>query len=218
MRPGTPPPTWRALGALAAVALVFGAIAPVAAQEAATEPLMLTPAQQEGPFYPVEIPADVDADLTVVGDSETVALGQPLVLQGLLLDSTGQPIEGAVVEIWQTDAFGVYLHPGDPGFDDRDPAFQGFGTSTTDAEGAWAFRTILPELYGGRPRHIHAKVKVADETVLTTQVYFSGGDIPDEGTLEMSGSELDALLIEVVADTDEDGEAILTAGHRLVVP
>lgn len=220
MRPGPPPPTRRALGALVvvALALAIGAITPVAAQEASTGPLLLTPPQQEGPYYPVEIPADDDADLTLVDGSETVALGQPLVLQGLLLDATGKPIEGGVIEIWQTDAFGVYLHPGDPGFDDRDPAFQGFGTSATDAEGTWAFRTILPELYGDRPRHIHAKVKVEDETVLTTQIYFSGGDIPVEGSLEASGSELDALLLEVVADTDEGGEVILTAEHRLVVP
>ena len=218
MRPGLPPPTLRALGALAVAALVVGTITPLAAQEASTGPLLLTPPQQEGPYYPVTIPADDDADLTLVSGSGSEALGQPLILRGRLLDATGRPIEGGVVEIWQTDAFGVYLHPGDPGFDDRDTAFQGFGTSATDAEGAWAFRTILPELYGSRPRHIHAKVKVQDETVLTTQIYFSGGDIPAEGSLEASGSELDALLVEVVAATNADGEVILTAEHRLVVP
>lgn len=216
MSAGTPPPTLRALGALAVAALTLGAITPAVAEDA--EPLILTPPQQEGPYYPIEIPSDDDADLTVVGDSEMVALGQPLILEGVLLDASGEPIEGGVVEIWQTDALGVYLHPGDPGFDDRDAAFQGFGVSETGADGAWAFRTILPELYGSRPRHIHAKVKVGDETVLTTQIYFSGGDIPAEGTLEVSGGELDALLIEVAADTDENGEIILTAQHRLVVP
>ena len=136
----------------------------------------------------------------------------------MVLQADGTPVEGAAVEIWQTDAYGVYLHPGDPGFADRDPAFQGFGQSLTDAEGAWAFRTILPEVYGGRPRHIHAKVKVDDQTVLTTQIYFSGGDIPDEGALDETGTELDALLVEVLAGEDAEGNVALTAEHVLVLP
>lgn len=218
MRPGTPSPTLRALGALGAVALILGTVAPVAAQEGATEPLALTPPQQEGPFYPVEIPADRDSDLTVIEGSEARASGEVLLLEGLLLRPDGSAVEGAVVEIWQTDDRGVYLHPRDPGFPDRDEAFQGFGESITDEDGAWTFRTILPEVYGGRPRHIHAKVKLEDQTLLTTQVYFSGGDIPAEGALEQTGTELDALLVEAFADEDEDGAAILRAQHLLVVP
>ncbi len=218
MRPGTPPPRLRALGALGAVVLILGSSGPVAGQDEASEPLVLTPSQQEGPFYPVEIPADRDDDLTVIEGSGERAGGQVLVLEGVLLRADGAPIEGAAVEIWQTDALGVYLHPGDPGFPDRDPAFQGFGESITDAAGAWAFRTILPEVYGGRPRHIHAKVKVEDETVLTTQIYFSGGDIPAAGALEETGTELDALLVEAFAEEDEDGVVILRAEHLLVVP
>ena len=217
MRAGHSHPTLRPLGALAVAALVLGAITPVMAQEDA-EPLFVTPPQPEGPFYPVEIPDDHDADLTIVGDSGQVAAGQPLVLEGVLLDPEGAPIEGALIEIWQTDAFGAYLHPDDARYADRDQAFQGFGSSETDAQGAWAFRTILPELYGGRPRHIHAKVRIGDDEVLTTQIYFSGGDIPDEGTLELTGTEQDALLIEVIAEEDEEGDRILTAEHRLVVP
>ena len=181
-------------------------------------PLDPTPSQPEGPFYPIEIPVDHDADLTVIEGSEVVAAGEPLVLEGLVLQADGTPVEGAAVEIWQTDAFGVYLHPDDPGFADRDPAFQGFGESLTDAEGAWAFRTILPEVYGGRPRHIHAKVKLGEETVLTTQIYFSGGDIPDEGALDQTGTELDALLVEVLAGEDEEGNVALAAEHILVLP
>ena len=207
----------RRRGAIAAAGLLtLGTARPGTAQD--EPPLMLTPSQQEGPYYPVEIPSDHDADLTVVGDAETVAAGQPLLLHGVLLDSSGEPIEGAVVEIWQTDAVGIYLHPGDPDFEDRDTAFQGFGTSVTDADGIWAFRTILPEVYGSRPRHIHAKVKVGDETVLTTQIYFSGGDIPAEGALEATGGELDALLVAVEAVVAEDGSEVLTAEHAVVVP
>lgn len=206
----------RRIGSIGATGLLMlAAWGPTVGQE---ETLVLTPSQAEGPYYPVAIPADGDADLTVIDGSAEVASGEPLALSGVLLRADGSPIEGAIVEIWQTDAFGVYLHPDDPGFAERDTAFQGFGRSVTDAEGAWGFLTILPEVYGSRPRHIHAKVKVADETVLTTQIYFSGGDIPSHGALEETGSELDALLIEVQAVAGEDGTTVLTADHVLVVP
>lgn len=108
---------------------------------------------------------------------EDAAAGELLLIDGLLLTADGSPVAGAIVEIWQTDHQGVYLHPGDPGIAARDEAFQGYGESATDASGAWSFRTILPEIYGGRPRHIHAKVKIDGETALITQIYFSGGDI-----------------------------------------
>jgi protocatechuate 3,4-dioxygenase beta subunit len=146
------------------------------------------------------------------------AAGQTLLIDGDLLTLDGAPVEGAVVEIWQTDDRGVYLHPQDPGIADRDPAFQGYGESVTDEAGSWSFRTILPELYGGRPRHIHAKVKVGDQTVLTTQIYFSGGDIPAEGTVAVTDAVTDALTVEALADVDADGEAVLRASHRIVIP
>ncbi len=210
----------RGLAAISAAGLLtIGASATMAAQD--EDVLVLTPPQVEGPYYPVEVPLDHDADLTVVEGSGAVAAGDVLLLEGVLVRADGTPVAGGTVEIWQTDAMGVYLHPGDPGFADRDPAFQGFGTTVTDAAGAWAFRTILPEVYGSRPRHIHAKVKVDGETVLTTQIYFSGGDIPAEGALAETGTELDALLVEVHAAADDDGEGggpTLTAEHTLVIP
>lgn len=205
------------LGAIGVAAIVaFTTWASTTAEEGS--PLALTPAQQEGPFYPLEIPADHDADLTKVEGSDEHAAGEVLVLDGVVLRVDGTPIEGAAVEIWQTDAYGVYLHPGDPDFAERDSAFQGFGEATSDVDGAWSFRTILPEVYGGRPRHIHAKVKVDDATVLTTQIYFSGGDIPSEGSIGESGTDLDALLVEVHAELDERGAEVLKARHLLVVP
>jgi len=179
--------------------------------------LVFTPSQQEGPFYPVELPADRDADLTLVDGADGPATGEPLSLEGLLVTTDGAPVDGAVVEIWQTDHQGVYLHPGDPGIARRDEAFQGYGESVTDVSGAWSFRTILPEIYSGRPRHIHAKVKVHGETLLTTQIYFSGGDIPREGTVAVTDDATDALTIEVLRDTDADGEEVLQARHLIVI-
>lgn len=209
-----------ALSAVAASLLVVATMWSTAAADSSgsADALILTPSQQEGPFYPVELPADRDSDLTLVEGGPAPAAGETLLIDGLLLTPDGAPVAGAVIEIWQTDDEGVYLHPQDPGIAGRDPAFQGYGESVTDEAGAWSFRTILPELYDGRPRHIHAKVKVGGETVLTTQIYFSGGDIPGEGTVPATDAVTDALTVEALADVDADGEPALRASHRLVIP
>ena len=71
--------------------------------------LAATPAQVEGPYYPPEKPQERDFDLTVVGDSTTLAAGDRLFLSGLLVRPDGSPIAGATVEIWQVDANGNHL-------------------------------------------------------------------------------------------------------------
>ena len=82
----------------------------------------------------------------------------------------------------------------------------------------WSFRTILPDIYGGRPRHIHAKVRIDGQDVLTTQIYFSGGDIPGDGSVEQTGSELDLLMVEALRVPADDGSEILGAQHVIVLP
>lgn len=173
---------------------------------AADESLDPTPSQQEGPYYPVSKPSDRDDDLTRIEGEPGVAGGQELVIGGLLLNTIGDPIEGATIEIWQTDENGIYLHPDDPAVDDRDPAFQGYGESITQADGSWSFRTINPGYYEPRPRHIHLKAHIDGVVVLVSQVYFS--DDPD-------AAAIDPALIADVA-IDDDGST-LTAEHLLVV-
>ncbi|MEL7236644.1 MAG: hypothetical protein AAGK74_19230, partial [Chloroflexota bacterium] len=97
----------------------------------------------------------------------------PLLLQGIVTDTDGTPIAGAVVEIWQTDVNGVYDHPGDSTPDELVDDFQYYGTATTDEDGSYAFLTIKPGQYEPRPVHIHFKVKIEDETILTSQFYFA---------------------------------------------
>src|SRR5881275_270239 len=77
------------------------------------EELLRTPAQTEGPFYPDKLPLDTDNDLIVVNDNLTPAVGEITHLSGRILDSRGDPIRNALVEIWQTDHNGVYLHSQD---------------------------------------------------------------------------------------------------------
>jgi protocatechuate 3,4-dioxygenase, beta subunit len=74
------------------------------------EQLTLTPRQTEGPFYPDRLPLDTDNDLIIVGNSVTPAIGVVTHLSGRILTAAGSPIRNAVVEIWQVDSNGVYLH------------------------------------------------------------------------------------------------------------
>ncbi len=133
-----------------------------------------TPGTAEGPFYPVRIPSDNDADLVSVEGAVREAGGDILHLAGRVLDANAQPIAGARVEIWQCDANGVYLHPGDRRRDSRDTGFQGFGHAKADTAGRFAFRTIVPVPYPGRTPHIHVKVVRGGRHLLTTQFYRLG--------------------------------------------
>jgi protocatechuate 3,4-dioxygenase beta subunit len=130
-----------------------------------------TPAQTEGPFYPVALPKDSDFDLLRNG-TLSYSHGQPAWVQGSVVDLQGKPVAGSVVEIWQCDESGHYHHPGDGSR--ADPAFQGFGRVTTNAAGEYRFRTIRPVAYSGRTPHIHFKVKSGQRELLTTQLYVAG--------------------------------------------
>jgi protocatechuate 3,4-dioxygenase beta subunit len=139
----------------------------------ATTRLEPTPAQTAGPFYPTEPPLDDDDDLTRVRGARGIAQGRITDLSGRVLDRNGRPIPRARVEIWQCDATGRYHHPLDRS-GARDPNFQGFGHSITDAEGRYRFRTIRPVPYPGRTPHIHMAVFTQGERPLITQLYVRG--------------------------------------------
>jgi protocatechuate 3,4-dioxygenase beta subunit len=137
------------------------------------EELLRTPPQTEGPFYPDKLPLDTDNDLLIVNDRLTPAMGQVTHLGGKILDARGHPIRNALVEIWQVDNNGVYLHSGD-GHAKRDANFQGFGRFLTGSSGEYYFRTIKPVPYPGRTPHIHFAVKVKGQEPFTTQCYVKG--------------------------------------------
>lgn len=138
------------------------------------EQLQLTPRQTEGPFYPDHLPLDTDNDLLTVNDSLTPAVGEVTWLSGRILDARGEPIRNALVEIWQCDAHGVYLHSGSNDAAKRDSHFQGFGRFLTGATGEYVFRTIKPVPYPGRTPHVHFKIKRSGKELLTTQCYIAG--------------------------------------------
>jgi protocatechuate 3,4-dioxygenase beta subunit len=135
--------------------------------------LTRTPRLTEGPFYPPRLPLDTDNDLIIINKSLTPAVGTITHLTGRVLSAAGEPINNAVVEIWQCDANGVYLAQGNRG-GRADKNFQGFGRFTTGTKGEYRFRTIKPVPYPGRTPHIHVKVKKGERELLTTQIFING--------------------------------------------
>src|SRR5712671_7580048 len=104
----------RGLGFGAALFTVPGAFA---------EELVRTPPQTEGPFYPDHLPLDTDNDLLIINDAITPAVGDVTYLSGRILDSGGRPMRNVLVEIWQVDKNGAYLHSKSGNRDKRDSNF-----------------------------------------------------------------------------------------------
>ncbi len=138
------------------------------------EALVRTPAQTEGPFYPDKLPLDTDNDLLILNDTITPAVGEVTWLNGRILDSRGEPIRNALVEIWQCDNNGSYIHTKDTNKAKEDKNFQGFGRFLTGSSGEYVFRTIKPVPYPGRAPHIHVAVKLKGKKELITQCYIKG--------------------------------------------
>lgn len=139
------------------------------------EQLMLTPAQTQGPYYPDRLPLDQDNDLLIINDNITPAVGTVAFIGGRVLDRRGTPLRAALVEIWQADHGGNYIHSqGGTQGGVRDGNFQGYGRFLTASSGEYLFRTVKPGLYPGRVRHVHFKITLPGGQVLTTQLYIEG--------------------------------------------
>ena len=160
-----------------------------------------TPAQSEGPFYPVVFPKDSDHDLLRNG-ALNYSEGQSAWVEGNFSDMAGKPVSGAQVEIWQCDHNGHYHHPGDGG--KADTRFQGFGRVTVGADGSYRFRTLRPAAYTGRAPHIHVKVKLGPRELLTTQLYVAGdpGNASDFSWRRLDQAGRAALTVPFSAGSD----------------
>ncbi len=185
-------PTRRRFLARTALGAAFSAVPGLFA-----EALTSTPRQTEGPFYPDKLPLDTDNDLLILNNAATPALGEVTYLSGRILDARGEPIRGALIEIWQCDANGAYLHSRSGNAAKRDGHFQGFGRFITGSTGEYLFRTIKPVPYPGRTPHIHLKVRRANKDLLTTQCYVKGH----------AGNEKDGIWKSV---KDEKARAAIT--------
>ena len=136
-----------------------------------------TPWETEGPFYPIKKQKDKDFDLTQIEGSSESALGDVIYIEGKILNSSGEPIEDATVDLWQANAAGKYRHIRDANPAPIDPNFQGWAIVPSGASGDFKFKTIMPGPYPARgdwwrPPHIHFKVSAKGYINLTTQMYF----------------------------------------------
>jgi protocatechuate 3,4-dioxygenase, beta subunit len=177
------------------------AVAALSGSVAAADKLRRTPAQALGPFYPLDLPLDDDADLTLVKGRKTRATGQVIHVMGRVLNLAGEPVKGARIEVWQANAHGRYRHPNDSNPAPLDPNFEGFARLSTDAEGRYRFKTIKPSGYPAgqmmRPAHIHFDV-AGKVSRLVTQMYFPGDPlIGNDGILAAAQQNKQLLIAEV---------------------
>ena len=132
-------------------------------------------------FRPDELgPLDNDLILNYAQSGEPV--GERTIVHGRVLDEQGRCVPGALVEVWQANAGGRYRHRNDTYLAPIDPNFGGCGRVITDADGAYAFRTVKPGAYpfrnhvnSWRPAHIHFSISGHGFAQrLITQMYFEG--------------------------------------------
>src|SRR5580700_928966 len=152
-------------------------------KRAPLQPLVVLPhtlSEITGPVFERDI-ADVKAcDLTRRHSGEP--LGERIIVSGRVLDENGRPVHHTLVELWQANAAGRYLHKIDQHDAPLDPNFIGTGHAMTDANGRYRFVTIRPGAYpwknhhnAWRPAHIHFSLfGPAFATRLVTQMYFPG--------------------------------------------
>jgi protocatechuate 3,4-dioxygenase beta subunit len=173
-----------------------------------------TPPQTEGPFYPILEQLDKDADMTVVEGGTQCAKGEKVYIRVLVEDDAGNPVSGALVELWQACSSGKYNHPGDPNPAPLDKNFQYWSRLQTDETGAVLVKTVIPGAYPAsatwiRPAHIHFRVAASGHKTLTTQMYFKGGEHQQRDhilheTEVLYGKEAREQLIVDFDETKED--------------
>jgi protocatechuate 3,4-dioxygenase, beta subunit len=150
---------------------------------APSRPLLLLPhtlSEVTGPVFGHDAVAELDHDLTEGHAGEP--LGERIIVTGRVTDRDGRPVRSALIEIWQANAAGRYVHEVDQHPAPLDPNFTGAGRCLTDDEGFYRFITVKPGAYpwrnhpnAWRPAHIHVSLfGRAFANRLVTQMYFPG--------------------------------------------
>ena len=158
-------------------------------------------------------------------------VGERIIVHGRVLDGFGRPVPNTLIEVWQANAGGRYRHRNDTYIAPIDPNFGGCGRALTDADGAYAFRTVKPGPYpwrnhvnSWRPAHIHVSVFGSGFVQrLITQMYFEGDPliplcpivktIPDPEAIQSLIAPLD-LASSVPLDTLAYKFDIVLRGRR----
>ncbi len=181
-------------------------------------PLPQTLSEITGPVYGHESVTGDDADLTRNGRRNGEPLGERIIITGRVFGDDGRPLPNTLLEIWQANACGRYVHKADQHDAPLDPNFQGGGRCVTDANGTYRFMTVKPGAYpwgnhqnAWRPQHIHfSLLGPSFVTRLVTQMYFPGDPLlPLDPIFLATPAETRHLLVsEFSLDATESGYAL----------
>ncbi len=171
-----------------------------------------------GPVYGHETLGALDHDLTRNAAKNGAPIGERIVVTGKVLDEDGRPVRNALVEVWQANATGRYVHKVDQHNAPLDPNFLGAGRCMTDENGVYKFLTIKPGAYpwgnhpnAWRPNHIHFSLFGSGIlSRLVTQMYFPGDPLLDFDPIYQGSPEgaRERMISRFSLDATEEGFAL----------
>ena len=172
----------------------------------------------KGPVFGHERIGALDADLTQNGRKDGEPLGERIIVTGRVLDEAGRPVPHTLIEVWQANAAGRYVHHVDQHAAPLDANFFGGGRCMSDAEGRYRFMTIKPGAYpwgnhfnAWRPNHIHFSLFGHHfATRLITQMYFPGDPLLllDPIYLGVPEKARERMVAKFSIDVTEEGFAL----------
>lgn len=184
------------------------------------KPVAIPPGLSErtGPVFGRESVGPLDSDLTRNARRGGEPIGERIVVTGRVLDETGRPLPDTLIEIWQCNAAGRYVHAVDRHDAPLDPNFLGAGRTVSDESGHWRFLTIKPGAYpwgnhsnAWRPAHIHLSLfGPSIGSRLVTQFYFPGDPLLEHDPIFLATPEAarDRLVARFSLDATQEGFAL----------
>ena len=181
-------------------------------------PLKQTLTELTGPVYGHDSVDDLDADLTKNARKSGEPIGERIIVTGRVLDENGRPVPHTLIEIWQSNAAGRYIHVVDQHDAPVDSNFFGAGRCVTDGEGRYRFLTVKPGAYpwgnhpnAWRPAHIHLSLfGPTIATRLVTQLFFPGDPLLVQDPILMSvpAHARDRLVARLAMEEGKSGFAL----------
>jgi protocatechuate 3,4-dioxygenase beta subunit len=181
-------------------------------------PLVHTLSELAAPVYGHDQIGELDHDLTQNARVNGEPMGERIVVAGRVLDERGRPVRNTLVELWQCNAAGRYVHRVDQHDAPLDPNFLGAGRCITDKDGRYRFLTIKPGAYpwgnhpnAWRPNHIHFSLfGEYFASRLVTQMYFPGDPLMalDPILRSVPESARDLMVSRFSMDLTQEGYAL----------
>ena len=181
-------------------------------------PIQQTLSELTGPVYGHESVGRLDADLTKNARKNGEPLGERIIVTGRVMGEDGRPLPDTLLEIWQANACGRYVHKTDQHDAPLDPNFLGSGRCVTDSEGRYRFYTIKPGAYpwgnhhnAWRQNHIHFSLfGPTFLTRLVTQMYFPGDPLLELDPIYLSAPRgaRERMIANFSIDVTEPGFAL----------